>query len=570
MVTSKKQAIPRSPLPVEAEQSVVDITKLRLALKETVAQAPHMPSALVSDDITSLNLLQREIECARMFNFELPDEVPLAIDMIENAVLTFTETQRCALLLFNEEAGSYSLLNDHTVNTEAKSKPVQISDDFLRQLLGSPQVIHQYLSVQGKLVGIVAIADRLDDRLFEPWDDILLELMGTYLGSKLIAYDHLKQSTEQEIVQKIILEMSSHLITAVDQEGVLLCTLSSLAEKLDFDLGQYIELDRETGEGQVLVEYQHGETRSYVHAGLESQRKPVKQYLSLISLFKSTARQNPYLHLPGSSLGSKPITDIFHIEPFQQLPGTTHQQKRRKKLSPVKANINATIVMPVIDPVTNDMRGTINLYKTNSQPIGPEVFDIAREMVSLISLTLSRVIVLEKALALASTDELTGLNNRRSFYERFEAEIERARRHQTTLSVALIDVDFFKKLNDTYGHLNGDIVLKTLAQCFKDSFRKSDMVCRFGGEEFAILLPDTNLNAARDLMERIREKIARLKITSLEGKPLKTSCSIGLTQVRTDSHLGAPVADIISKSLSEADEYLYKAKEQGRNQVVIK
>jgi len=575
MATTPPHNRPLDRPPITAEPEGSDLSRLRLALKQTVAQAPHIPTAVLNDDLRSLNLLQREIECSRMFNFELPEDVLLAIALIENAVLTFIQAKKCALLLFNTETGSYDWLNGG--DSSAVTEITQLSDDFLRQLLGSTQVIQSDLLVQGKVVGIVAVADRLDNHLFEPWDDILLELMATYLGPKLLAFNNLKQNAQMALVQKIILAMSSQLITAVDQEGVLMCTLSSLAEKLDFELGQYIELNPETSKGQVLVEYQHGEIRSYVHAGLESQRKPVESYLSLISLFKSSARRQPYLYLPGEALGSTPIRDIFHLEAFQQLPGATsstnpkvhHMGQVSLDKAALDSPIVATVVMPVLDPVTGDMRGTINLYKTNPNPLGPEVFDIAREMVSLISLTLSRVMVLEKALALASTDELTGLTNRRGFYERFESEIERARRNQTTLGVALIDVDHFKKLNDTYGHLNGDLVLKTLAKCFKESFRKSDLVSRFGGEEFAIILPDTNVKSAGDLMERIRKKIASLKMTSIEGHPLKTSCSIGLVQVSTDHDLSEPVDTIISRALAQADERLYKAKESGRNQVCL-
>lgn len=566
----KPKTLPRPPLQRQGAgvaNTMTNVDQLKLALKQSVAEAPRLAASVIESDITSLNLLQREIQCARLFNFELPEQVNLAIGMIEHAVLTFTESSRCALLLLDEETGSYRLLNTPVNASVNTNQPIQLSDNFLRQVLDSPQVIQQSLSVQGKLVGIVAIAERTDNRKFEPWDELLLDLMSTYLAPKLIAFHHLKHSVQQDAIQKIILEMSSQLITAVDQEGVLLCTLSSLTPKLGFDLGQYIELNPETGKGQVLVEYQNGETRSYIHAGLESQRKPVEQYLSLISLFQSSARQHRYLHLPGNSLGSTAIKDIFHLEPFKTLPNQT-QKKGSQTIIDYNA-INATVVMPIIDPVSGEIKGTINLYKTSDTPVEETVFTVTKEMVSLIALTLSRVMVLEKALALASTDELTGLYNRRSFYERFESEIERARRQQTSLCVALIDVDFFKKLNDTYGHLNGDIVLKTLAQCFKDSFRKSDMVCRFGGEEFAILLPDTNLRSATDLMDRIRRKVARLKINSLEDDILKSTCSIGLTQVQTTHHLGEPVADIISKSLAAADEHLYTAKENGRNQVVV-
>jgi diguanylate cyclase (GGDEF)-like protein len=174
--------------------------------------------------------------------------------------------------------------------------------------------------------------------------------------------------------------------------------------------------------------------------------------------------------------------------------------------------------------------------------------------------------VLEKALAMASSDELTGLINRRGYYQRFESELERARRHQTPLCVALVDVDHFKSFNDTYGHLSGDLVLKALSELFTQNMRKSDVVCRFGGEEFAILLPDTSLKSAVELMERVRQNVEKLQLFGMNGEALKVTISIGLSEVNTRPKV-SPYRSEISDSLALADEQLYRAKHQGRNQV---
>ena len=167
---------------------------------------------------------------------------------------------------------------------------------------------------------------------------------------------------------------------------------------------------------------------------------------------------------------------------------------------------------------------------------------------------------------MASCDELTGLMNRRGYYQRFEAEMERSRRHQIPLCVALLDVDHFKRFNDTYGHLSGDLVLRTLAELLIRNLRKSDLVCRFGGEEFAILLPDTTLAAAVELLERVRQSVEALAIPDFTGAILKVTFSAGVTQV--DIRPRANGADAgIADALAAADEQLYRAKHNGRNQI---
>ena len=133
------------------------------------------------------------------------------------------------------------------------------------------------------------------------------------------------------------------------------------------------------------------------------------------------------------------------------------------------------------------------------QPVPEAHTHILVQAVDLVAMALTRSAALSRAMAMATTDELTGLINRRGFNERFESELERARRNQSAVCVALVDVDFFKQVNDTHGHLNGDRVLRQLADALKAGLRKSDLVCRFGGEEFAIVLPDTYFQAAADL-----------------------------------------------------------------------
>ena len=158
---------------------------------------------------------------------------------------------------------------------------------------------------------------------------------------------------------------------------------------------------------------------------------------------------------------------------------------------------------------------------------------------------------------LATTDSLTGLFNRRHFLTSLEAEWSRFQRYYRSLSVLMLDVDHFKSVNDRYGHAAGDATLKAIAEACLEHKRKSDVVGRLGGEEFAIVLPETSLSWARTVAERLRKRIAALTITA-EGHQLKVTASIGIAEAVV-SMSG------IDALMSAADQALYRAKNGGRN-----
>lgn len=163
-----------------------------------------------------------------------------------------------------------------------------------------------------------------------------------------------------------------------------------------------------------------------------------------------------------------------------------------------------------------------------------------------------------KTRQLSVTDALTKLYNRRHFESEFEKEFKRAKRYKNDLSIAIIDIDFFKKVNDTYGHLCGDYILKETAYLMAQNFRQTDTLFRYGGEEFVVLLTETNANNAPVPLERLRKKIENHKYI-YDNQELKITVSIGVS-----SNIEF---DICDKMLEDADKALYKAKNEGRNRV---
>ena len=161
---------------------------------------------------------------------------------------------------------------------------------------------------------------------------------------------------------------------------------------------------------------------------------------------------------------------------------------------------------------------------------------------------------------LATTDDLTQLLNRRQFYIIADSEVERALRYNRCLSLLMADVDYFKEINDNLGHQAGDHVLAKLANCFQGSLRTSDYAFRIGGEEFAILLPDSDLDAALSTAERIRRTVDQTVFKTAKSD-VKVTISLGAASLMS-SHCG--MDDLIAA----ADSALYRAKQRGRNQVM--
>jgi diguanylate cyclase (GGDEF)-like protein/PAS domain S-box-containing protein len=158
----------------------------------------------------------------------------------------------------------------------------------------------------------------------------------------------------------------------------------------------------------------------------------------------------------------------------------------------------------------------------------------------------------------AATDPLTGLRTRRWFFEHGDALISQALRYDTPLAILITDVDHFKRINDQYGHLNGDRVLRALASIFLQEMRSADAICRYGGEEFAVLLPQTDMESAVAIAERLRRRASEVTV---EKTGTSLSVSIGVT---TAHHRGART---LTDLIAGADEALYRAKQEGRNRV---
>jgi len=163
---------------------------------------------------------------------------------------------------------------------------------------------------------------------------------------------------------------------------------------------------------------------------------------------------------------------------------------------------------------------------------------------------------------LATTDSLTGIKNRRSFFESSEPMMPYIKREGQQLAILAIDIDKFKAINDTYGHIKGDEALILVTKTISQTLRKSDIFGRLGGEEFAVTLPNTSLDGATFVAEKMREAIENLNFKSNDSSHIKITISIGITSMTQND-------ENLEDMLVRADEALYKAKGNGRNQVCV-
>jgi diguanylate cyclase (GGDEF)-like protein len=171
-----------------------------------------------------------------------------------------------------------------------------------------------------------------------------------------------------------------------------------------------------------------------------------------------------------------------------------------------------------------------------------------------------------KLVELATIDDLTQLYNRRYFFERFNQEVERAKRYRRPLSCLILDIDYFKQVNDTFGHLSGDQVLIDIAQILKNNCRQSDLAGRYGGEELIILLPETDSPGAMIIAERIREMMEQHQTVDGKGEIIRVTVSIGVVS------LTGPELEKMDKNeriVQYADDALLRAKKEGRNRIEL-
>lgn len=211
--------------------------------------------------------------------------------------------------------------------------------------------------------------------------------------------------------------------------------------------------------------------------------------------------------------------------------------------------------------------GATNTTRVNDAPVTEATLSdgdhvtVGESILKFISHTSMEANYHEEIYQLATRDPLTDLCNRRHFIEQMEREVARALRHRRPLSMCIIDVDLFKPVNDRYGHISGDEVLRQIADLVHHHVRNDDIAARIGGEEFAVLLPECDADAAYGFAERLRAAVAAA-VFAPGGEPQRITVSIGIADL-------SPVRNSRIRLMTAADAALYRAKKEGRNRVCL-
>jgi diguanylate cyclase (GGDEF)-like protein len=245
-----------------------------------------------------------------------------------------------------------------------------------------------------------------------------------------------------------------------------------------------------------------------------------------------------------------------------QVPQLIHDVQTNPLVSqegqiPEVRDIRSAVIAPLL--LEQDVLGALSLESSVTSAFTADDLRVLVSFAATATAAIRNAQLHAEVQKLAITDALTGLYNRRGLFELGRHEMERTRRFGHPLSTIWVDVDNFKNINDTYGHQIGDRVLKAVAECLNKNTREVDILGRYGGDEFAILLPETDLNVAVSVAERLRKQVAGTSMT-VDGSPVDVSVSIGVSKV-------SEAINGLELLFKRADTAMYAAKQAGGNQV---
>lgn len=391
-----------------------------------------------------------------------------------------------------------------------------------------PATVRAFMAVpvveHGKVRGVLC-ADRLEDRPFTPAEEQVLSASIAYL-LRALENERLFVQLERSKREHAVLHKASQALGAAqDESAVLDAALSAASEIAPYDFAAVTCYDVETRTHAV--------------------RRAVGERAS--ELTNLTFRDN-------TSLTAMAVKNRHYL-PYRGEFDAASQVVYTRKHS--LAGMQSLLILPLV--VRDTPIGTFALAATRRDAFGSHVRPTLTVLANQLAVALSNAASVKRLEELATTDGLTGCFNKRYFNEQLRAKLSAAERFSRKLSLVITDIDHFKGVNDTYGHAAGDAVIRELGAILIRLKRETDVVARFGGEEFCILCEETTTEGAVLLAERVREELAATVFETELGK-LQVTCSLGVATY--PDHAGS------REGLFEgADRALYRAKHGGRNRV---
>ena len=269
----------------------------------------------------------------------------------------------------------------------------------------------------------------------------------------------------------------------------------------------------------------------------------------------------------GAEVPGLVLLEKLHVQDTQPSPhlGPFDAEIERAIFDPWPTGCQSMILLPLMHQ--GELIGSLNMASSKADRFTADSStDFIERLTNVFSICLENSLNHERLKLVGLTDPLTEIYNRRYLEIRCQEEVANVRRYRNPLSCMFTDIDKFKRINDTYGHNIGDKVLCYVTGLIKSQLRSNDVLARFGGEEFVVLLPQTGLRHACEIAERVRRTIADQPFKIDNDNELKVTISIGVARVPDE--LEGDDKEVVHKLFASADESLYVAKESGRNKVI--
>ncbi len=406
-----------------------------------------------------------------------------------------------------------------------------------------------------ELLGLMVVSEKKSGRQFNLMDQELLATFAKQIAvvfKNVLLFQEQSKNTEQLEMKNKMLEAQADMILRKTAQLVVLNEVSQNINS-SLDLEEVLELLAKQSAQSIgvnrCVVWLLDDNKVGLHAaaafGVE------KEILSVLHLHIDDMRDTVF------------FTTLSQLKPVQLC--TQEDKAVFKKILKNQLTAHNALLVPMI--LKDEAIGILMVNDTREQ------HEFLEDEITLISAVANQTVMAvanaqlyKKVMQQAITDGMTGLYNHRFFQLRLSDEYNHAKRYGVDLSVLMMDIDFFKKFNDTYGHMAGDLVLKEIAGLVKSLVRENDIVARYGGEEFVVILPMTNQLGAEVVAERIRASVAEcLFYGSIDNPQVGMSVSIGVAGLNGRGPDLAPRDTLIK----QADDALYVAKARGRNQVVV-
>ncbi|MDD3012098.1 MAG: diguanylate cyclase [Candidatus Gastranaerophilales bacterium] len=461
------------------------------------------------------------------------------------------QVEKCAIYIldaskekFNIESCVYGLDIYSEEFSSIDSNANEFKIKFVtNNLFGNNKAQTAFIKSNHEIIGILAICSKEDNSEFNEDDEYFIKLCAAQIAPTIENGRNYKQLQLQTFREKIINKINNSIRMSLDLNTILNTAVYEIATALNVSVCSIVKFI------------------------------PAKNMALVTNEFNTHGYNNPllteaYTPVIGNSVNERILRtlksviadDISKDSDLKDYPKT-----RYEIINGVKAK--SILIVPIM--FESGVFGTLTLNQCNkTKKWSQDDVQMIENIAFQIGIAINQSYLLEKIKSLAIKDELTGLINKRNFNERISAEIERAKRHSGSLSLAIFDIDFFKKFNDTWGHLAGDFVLRELGKIIKDNIRKSDIAARIGGEEFALILPETDINNGYEFLERLRNAIQNSDF-SFQGKKLKVTISGGIIDIGQIKNKNIEINSLIRESIEQADSLLYKAKKHGRNRICM-